>query len=87
MIRPSQNFYVHNTDDTPRWIRTHDPSVQVSTLDCNVTVIDCNNLALNTGTDTSVYPKVSGLAALSENYKRYSSLQLDAVVSLFCESV
>jgi hypothetical protein len=34
-----------------------------------------------------VYPKVSGLAALSENCKCYSSLPLDAVVSLFCESV
>jgi hypothetical protein len=34
-----------------------------------------------------VYPKVSGLAAWSENCKRYSSLPLSAVVSLFCESV
>jgi hypothetical protein len=34
-----------------------------------------------------VYPKVSGLAVLSENYKWYSSLPLGAVVSLFCESV
>jgi hypothetical protein len=34
-----------------------------------------------------VYPKVSGLAAWSENCKCYSSLSLDAVVSLFCESV
>jgi hypothetical protein len=32
-------------------------------------------------------PKISGLAAWSENYKWYSSLLLDAVVSLFCESV
>jgi hypothetical protein len=31
-----------------------------------------------------VYPKVSGLAAWSENCKWYSSLPLDAVVSLFC---
>jgi hypothetical protein len=36
---------------------------------------------------TTVYPKVSGLAAWSENYKWYSSLPLAAVVSLFCESV
>jgi hypothetical protein len=36
---------------------------------------------------TRVYPKVSGLAALSDNCKWYSSLSLDAVVSLFCESV
>jgi hypothetical protein len=36
---------------------------------------------------TRVYPKVSGLAAWSENCKWYSSLPLDAVVSLFCESV
>jgi hypothetical protein len=36
---------------------------------------------------TWVYPKVSGLAAWSENCKWYSSLPLDAVVLLFCESV
>jgi hypothetical protein len=36
---------------------------------------------------TRVYPKVSGLAAWSEKCKWYSSLPLDAVVSLFCESV
>jgi hypothetical protein len=36
---------------------------------------------------TRVYPKVSGLAAWSENCKWYSSLPLGAVVSLFCESV
>jgi hypothetical protein len=36
---------------------------------------------------TSVYPKVSGLAAWSENCKWYSFLPLGAVVSLFCESV
>jgi hypothetical protein len=35
---------------------------------------------------TRVYPKVSGLAARSENCKWYSSLPLGAVVSLFCES-
>jgi hypothetical protein len=34
-----------------------------------------------------VYPKVSGLAAWSENCKWYSSLPLCAVVSLFCELV
>jgi hypothetical protein len=34
-----------------------------------------------------VYPKVSGLAAWSENCKWYSSLSRRAVVSLFCESV
>jgi hypothetical protein len=37
--------------------------------------------------DTSVYPKVSGLAAWREGCKWYSSLPLGAVVSLFCESV
>jgi hypothetical protein len=36
---------------------------------------------------TRVYPKVSGLAAWSENCKWHSSLPLGAVVSLFCESV
>jgi hypothetical protein len=37
--------------------------------------------------NTRVYPKVSGLAAWSQNCKWYSSLPLSAVVSLFCESV
>jgi hypothetical protein len=36
---------------------------------------------------TRVYPKVSGLAVWSESCKWYSSLPLDAVVSLFYESV
>jgi hypothetical protein len=36
---------------------------------------------------TRVYPKVSGLAAWSENWKWYSSLPLGAIVSLFYESV
>jgi hypothetical protein len=34
-----------------------------------------------------VHPKVSGLAAWSQNCKWYSSLPLGAVASLFCESV
>jgi hypothetical protein len=33
-----------------------------------------------------VYPKVSGLAAWRKSCKWYSSLPLDAVVSLFYES-
>jgi hypothetical protein len=37
--------------------------------------------------NTRVYPKVSGLAAWSENCKWFSSLLLGAAVSLFCESV
>jgi hypothetical protein len=37
--------------------------------------------------NTRAYPKVSGLAAWSENCKWYSSLALGAVVSLFCEPV
>jgi hypothetical protein len=36
---------------------------------------------------TRLCPKVSGLAAWSENCKWYSSLQLGAVVSLFYELV
>jgi hypothetical protein len=36
---------------------------------------------------TKVYRKVSGLAAWSENLGWYSSLPLDEVVLLFCESV
>jgi hypothetical protein len=35
----------------------------------------------------SVYPEVSGLAAWRENCKWYSSLPLDAIISLFCKSV
>jgi hypothetical protein len=34
-----------------------------------------------------VYPKVSGLAAWSDNSKWYSSLPLGAVVSLFYQSI
>jgi hypothetical protein len=37
--------------------------------------------------DIMVYPKVSGLAAWSENCKQYGSLPQGAVASLFCESV
>jgi hypothetical protein len=40
-----------------------------------------------TASQTRMYPKISGLAAWSENYEWYSSLPLGAVVSLFCESV
>jgi hypothetical protein len=36
---------------------------------------------------TRLYPEISGLAAWSENCKWYSSLPLDAFISLFCESV
>jgi hypothetical protein len=36
---------------------------------------------------TRVYPKVSGLAAWSENCKWYSYVPLCVVVSLFCQSV
>jgi hypothetical protein len=36
---------------------------------------------------TRVYPKVSGLAAWSENCKWYSFLPLGVVVYLLCESV
>jgi hypothetical protein len=36
---------------------------------------------------TKVYPKVSGLAAWSENCKWYSSLPLGAVIALLSESV
>jgi len=41
----------------------------------------------DTDEQTKVYPKVSGLAAWSQNCKWYSSLPLGAVVSHFCESV
>jgi len=34
-----------------------------------------------------VYPKVSELGVWNENCEWFSSLPLDAVVSLFCESV
>jgi hypothetical protein len=37
--------------------------------------------------DMTMYPKVSGLAAWSENCKWHSSLPLGAVLPLFCESV
>jgi hypothetical protein len=50
----------------------------------STSVVSCNIESLE---DARVYPKVSGLAAWSENCKWYSSLPLGAVVSLFCESV
>jgi hypothetical protein len=37
--------------------------------------------------NTRAYPEVSGLAAWRETCKWYSSLHLDAVVSIFYESV
>jgi hypothetical protein len=44
-----------------------------------------DGIAEVTGSEvTGVYPKVSGLAAWSDNCKWYSSLPLGAVVSLFC---
>jgi hypothetical protein len=36
---------------------------------------------------TRVYPKLTGLAAWSENCKWYSFLPLVAILPLFCESV
>jgi hypothetical protein len=39
------------------------------------------------GPNRRVYPKVSGLAACSENCKWYSFVPLAAVISLFCELV
>jgi hypothetical protein len=53
------------------------------TRDC----FPCQVLAEILAQRTRVYPKLSELAAWSENYKWYSSLPLDATVSLFCESV
>jgi hypothetical protein len=45
----------------------------------------CENLKSRNTRYTRVYPNVSILAAKSKNCKWYSSLPLDAVVSLFCE--
>jgi hypothetical protein len=46
-----------------------------------------SDLLIKTLKYTRVCPKVSGLAAWSENCKWYNSLPLGTVVSLFCESV
>jgi hypothetical protein len=51
------------------------------------TVHKCNKFLFLVWLHTKVYPKVSGLAAWSENCKWFSSLPLGAVVALFCESV
>jgi hypothetical protein len=45
------------------------------------------NLAFSRIVNARVYPEVSELAAWSGNSKWYNSLPLDAVVSLFFESV
>jgi hypothetical protein len=50
-------------------------------------VNDTTNDKNGDGRSNRVYPKVSGLAAWSENCKRYSSLPLGAVISLLCEPV
>jgi hypothetical protein len=50
--------------------------------------MECELYDESLGEDSTwVYPKVSGLAAWSENCKWYSSLPLGAVVTLFCQSV
>jgi hypothetical protein len=56
------------------------PGVKLTTL-----LISVPRLRMRGG--MRVYPKISGLAAWSENCKWYSSLPLGAVVWLFCESV
>jgi hypothetical protein len=45
------------------------------------------NSMMRTIYSTRVYPKVSGLAASSENCNWYSYLPLGALISLFSESV
>jgi hypothetical protein len=52
-----------------------------------VRVITSGKIRWDGQANTRVYPKVSGLAAWSENCKWYSYMSLNVVVSLFCESV
>jgi hypothetical protein len=52
-----------------------------------MTSLDCYFVAIPNPRCTRMYPEVSGLAAWSENYKWYSSVPLDAVVSLFHDLV
>jgi hypothetical protein len=54
----------------------------------SVVLYGCETLSLSLREEhrLRMYPKVSGLAALSENCKCYRCLSLSAVVSLFCES-
>jgi hypothetical protein len=47
----------------------------------------CKELVMGILMYEGVSKKVSGLATWSKNCKWYSSLPLDAVISLFCESV
>jgi hypothetical protein len=47
----------------------------------------CHKLKYSWNLRRRVYPKVSGMAAWSENCEWCSSLPLGAVVLLFCESV
>jgi hypothetical protein len=66
-------------------------SEYVSELSSSISAKFLDQLGINTSRNTlqhtRMYPKVSGLAAWSENYKYYSSLPVGAVESLFCESV
>jgi hypothetical protein len=54
---------------------------------CNTPLTFFTRVKKNFTACMRVYPKVSGLAAWSENCKWYSLLPLGAVVLLFCESV
>jgi hypothetical protein len=84
---PTTTFHGVTTQKTSTWTTWHCRSVHldifnflrstVSTWRSDTMLIEC----------TKVYPKVSGLAAWSENCKWYNSLPLGAVVSLFYESV
>jgi hypothetical protein len=58
------------------------PLIHLSLATCHYRLYQCRLRRY-----TREYPKVSGLAAWSENCKWYSSLPLGAVVSLFCETV
>jgi L-ribulose-5-phosphate 3-epimerase UlaE len=58
----------------------------MSAITTNLLISSINEYEDASSTYMRVYPKVSRLAAWSENCKWYSSLQLDAIVSLFCES-
>jgi hypothetical protein len=54
---------------------------------CYLSDLHINKTTLHYVLHTKVHPKDSALTTRNENCKRYSSLPLGAVVSLFCESV
>jgi hypothetical protein len=61
--------------------------ITITSIKTHHAMLKDNCTTISWWANTRMHAKVSGLAAWSENCNWYSSLPLDAVVSLFCESL